>query len=284
LPLGEQEAIIQYRKRFQQGKIEGKNMKNSAEYMKLYRQKTEIFVNGVSRKISFVDLQNLNNILFGPDVNNLQTCKKFTQIDVRNLQGDVRNLQGENGENTQKTAILAENVNFLHAKGGKGGFLNLNNSTSTHTGTVTYSSCVQEKEKINKKEKIFEDFEIFWKAWPRNERKVNKEGAKKSFCRAFEKNKGLTFETILKALEWWKNSNKWQKDNGEYIPMPTTWLNQCHWEALENIPSEKPPEKRIEQMPPPSKPKAEERVPGSAPIDLLFSGLTFLKPRAQNEL
>ena len=35
---------------------------------------------------------------------------------------------------------------------------------------------------------------------------------------------------ILSALEKQKQSSQWQKDNGQFIPYPTTWLNGKRWE------------------------------------------------------
>jgi hypothetical protein len=37
-------------------------------------------------------------------------------------------------------------------------------------------------------------------------------------------------KTILDAVEAQKKSNQWVRDNGQYIPHPTTWLNQKRWE------------------------------------------------------
>jgi len=35
---------------------------------------------------------------------------------------------------------------------------------------------------------------------------------------------------MMTALETQKASEKWLKDNGQYIPNPATWLNQRRWE------------------------------------------------------
>lgn len=35
---------------------------------------------------------------------------------------------------------------------------------------------------------------------------------------------------MITALEKQKQSKQWLKDNGQYIPNPTTWLNQKRWE------------------------------------------------------
>ena len=70
-----------------------------------------------------------------------------------------------------------------------------------------------------------ERFERFWKAYP------NKVG-KKAAVKAFEKIKvsDELLETMISALERAKQSARWQRDDGQYIPNPATWLNQGRWE------------------------------------------------------
>lgn len=64
----------------------------------------------------------------------------------------------------------------------------------------------------------------FWEAYPK---KVNKKGCYKSFCKI--KNLKEEMPLILEALERFKASKGWQKDNGQFIPHPTTWINQERW-------------------------------------------------------
>lgn len=65
-------------------------------------------------------------------------------------------------------------------------------------------------------------FDAFWKAYPK---KTGKEAARKSFARA-----KADIGTMLSALEVQKQSEQWTKNNGQFIPNPTTWLNQGRWE------------------------------------------------------
>lgn len=65
-------------------------------------------------------------------------------------------------------------------------------------------------------------FERFWSVYPR---KVGKQSAK----RAFERVK-VPLETLVAAVERQKCSDQWARDNGQYIPHPTTWLNQGRWD------------------------------------------------------
>lgn len=35
---------------------------------------------------------------------------------------------------------------------------------------------------------------------------------------------------MMSSLEQFRGSKDWLKDNGQYIPYPSTWLNQRRWE------------------------------------------------------
>ncbi len=80
-------------------------------------------------------------------------------------------------------------------------------------------------------------FARFWKAYPR---KTGKGAAEKSFAK-YKPDDDLT-ETMIRAVEAAKRSPQWQKDNGQYIPYPATWLNQKRWEDEEPLPFAEPPE------------------------------------------
>lgn len=67
-------------------------------------------------------------------------------------------------------------------------------------------------------------FNEFWSAYPK---KVNKKGCYKSFCKI--KHLKEEMPLIMSALERFKASKGWQKDNGQFIPHPTTWINQERW-------------------------------------------------------
>lgn len=72
---------------------------------------------------------------------------------------------------------------------------------------------------------LSESFDKFWSAYP-------KKTAKQQALKAWEKLKpdeGLT-DTILSALERFKRTKQWRKDNWQFIPYPATWLNGKRWE------------------------------------------------------
>lgn len=75
-----------------------------------------------------------------------------------------------------------------------------------------------------------EQFEKFYKAYPK---KVKKQDVKKWFEKHTPSNE--LFSSMINSLEQFRGSADWQKDGGQFIPYPTTWLNQKRWED-EDIP------------------------------------------------
>tara|TARA_B110000858_G_C17665979_1_gene409574 strand:+ start:298 stop:915 length:618 start_codon:yes stop_codon:yes gene_type:complete len=71
-------------------------------------------------------------------------------------------------------------------------------------------------------DKSQDDFKRFWSNYPRNEKKVL---AEKSWMK-----QNPDIDVVLKSLSLFKVSDEWKKDNGKYIPHPSTWLNQRRWE------------------------------------------------------
>lgn len=66
-------------------------------------------------------------------------------------------------------------------------------------------------------------FDRFWHAYPRKTAKADAE-------RAWRKGKlDGKVEEILKAIATQAAGWEWQKDNGQFIPYPATWLNRQQW-------------------------------------------------------
>jgi len=90
----------------------------------------------------------------------------------------------------------------------------------------------KERKETNKRNLCANDetFAQFWDAYPR---KVGKKPARQKFDSIFKKltpeQSDQLLKTLLDALEIQKQSDQWQKDNGQYIPHPATWLNQERW-------------------------------------------------------
>ena len=80
----------------------------------------------------------------------------------------------------------------------------------------------KERKKVN----IYSpDFESFWSAYPRKESKAT---AMTSWNK-----QNPVLSDILTALEWQCKQEQWLKDNGQFIPMPATYINQRRWEDQE---------------------------------------------------
>ena len=75
-------------------------------------------------------------------------------------------------------------------------------------------------------------FEAFWKIYPKKQGK----GAALKAWKKIKPDKQL-YETILASVQDNVNRNQqWKRDNGQYIPNPSTWLNQQRW--LDEIPNQ----------------------------------------------
>lgn len=70
----------------------------------------------------------------------------------------------------------------------------------------------------------------FWDAYPR---KVGKPNALKAWKRLKP-----DISTVLAALKRQRHSEQWTKDDGQFIPHPTTWLNREGWDDA--VAGEKP--------------------------------------------
>jgi hypothetical protein len=78
-------------------------------------------------------------------------------------------------------------------------------------------------------EKI-DDFEVFWKAYPK---KTGKGKAQLQW-----KKQTPSIEACLKALDQQRNTTQWIREDGRYIPNPATWIYQKRWLDEPRIPNE----------------------------------------------
>ncbi len=76
------------------------------------------------------------------------------------------------------------------------------------------------------KEDIYaQSFAQFYQKYPK---KRNKQTALRSWMKL--KPDADLLEKIMSSLEKHKLQPDWQKDNGQFVPYPSTWLNQRRWE------------------------------------------------------
>ena len=77
-----------------------------------------------------------------------------------------------------------------------------------------------------KEPSVYEErFNRFWEMYPK---KIGKGAARSSFIK-LKPSEALTAK-MLDAIAKAKQTAQWQKDRGQYIPNPATWLNQSRWE------------------------------------------------------
>lgn len=68
----------------------------------------------------------------------------------------------------------------------------------------------------------------FMRVWSSYPRKVGKQAAKRWWDRhSFSEEE---VQAMLTAIEKYKKTDQWQKNNGSFIPHPSTWLNRGSWE------------------------------------------------------
>ena len=106
-------------------------------------------------------------------------------------------------------------------------------SESTGTSRVRASSdspsasavAVEKEEKRRREARTVARFTAFWSAYPR---KVNKAEAEKAF-RKLDPDEG-TMIAILDAVAAWSVTRDWTKQDGEFVPHASTWLNGKRWQ------------------------------------------------------
>ena len=129
-------------------------------------------------------------------IKNAERVRKYRSLQTREMSGDVMRTQREC--NNQETALrnIADKIRLEKIR-------------EKHEHEIAYSAPFLE----------------FWTAYPRRE---NKGTAWKAWCK-LEPDKTVC-KKILAAIEQRRNSPQWQKENGQYIPHPATWLSQRRWE------------------------------------------------------
>ena len=119
-------------------------------------------------------------------------------------------------------------------------------STSQATTSKEYIEYIEKEKENNTTPPGCAGFDEFWESYPR---KTAKQDALKAW-KSIRMNEGLLAK-IMAGLERWKHSEQWNRDGGQYVPYPATWLRGKRWEdeiAVNDRPREQQqprPEKRI---------------------------------------
>ena len=98
--------------------------------------------------------------------------------------------------------------------------------SSSNTNTKSKPNTLAQKSDFERPRKLENGFfEQFWQSYPL---KVGKLAAQKKFAKLTMSSELL--EIIISQLNQAKSNPQWQKDDGQFIPHPATWLNQRRWE------------------------------------------------------
>ena len=146
------------------------------------------------------------------NINSKIDTKKSAQISAQNTtdvktgitQSVKRELhKTQNGNYTKRNSHITEHTT---------------ENTTENNNLCATETCAQEPQTID------ERFDKFWKAYPKRR---DKKRAYKAFMKIKPDDKLL--EKMLDCIEREKKSLDWLKDNGQYIPYPSSWLNGERW-------------------------------------------------------
>ena len=96
---------------------------------------------------------------------------------------------------------------------------------STRASTVSDAQVGKERKGRSNDASDASGFDAFWKAYPK---KVGKDDVRKWFDRRHPD--AALVDSMLAAVSVQAASSSWRKDDGQFIPNPSTWLNQGRWQ------------------------------------------------------
>lgn len=99
--------------------------------------------------------------------------------------------------------------------------------TLPHTSAHKVPVAADKPKKTRAKQAVVTDVR-FWKFWQAYPKQWNQPAAYEEWVK-LNPDDGLV-ETILAAIETWKNHPQWRKDNGQFIPTPVNWLAGRRWQ------------------------------------------------------
>jgi hypothetical protein len=106
---------------------------------------------------------------------------------------------------------------------------------SSGTRSLPDTDPIATREDKKRKDKTYAHlFSSFWASYPK---KVSKQAALKAWCN-LKPDEELA-STIVTAVERYKNTKDWQKEDGKYVPYPATFLNGKRWEDEIDAPAKR---------------------------------------------
>lgn len=175
-------------------------------------------------KIAYTD--EMLSSIFNKNINFIQLCintfKSLDMIEVVDNRYYVSNW--EKHQSVEKLDQIREMTRIRVARHReKQQQLELS-SNVTVTQNVTQCNALDKDKEIDK-DKEEDLFNLFWKAYPK---KKSKGDAEKWFKKN-KPNKALV-DLMIAKIEELKKTKEWQKEKGQFIPYPASWLNSKGWE------------------------------------------------------
>ena len=176
-----------------------------------------------------------------PPADNIETIQdigRIKQQDYMRIRGELE-MKGwlvENGKFTHKGTVKTMNRCIeKHAKkvaAGQAGAAGRWDATAKRPHEYLDSTALaepkrpecQSQSQSQSVKTLPPGFDEFWKAYPRKVGKIKAQAAWKKISKPI-----ATLPAILSAIESQKKSEQWRKENGQFIPHPTTWLNEGRW-------------------------------------------------------
>lgn len=142
--------------------------------------------------------------------------RRNNRINKKEEKEETYDLHMSNTSNTYDIHMENENVNINN----KYNSLSLNDNNSNKKEKIKKNN--NEYEVLDEKEVWFN---LFWKEYPKKSAKKN---AKSQFMKIVKSKELL--DKILEDIRDRLQTQEWTKNNGQFIPFPSTYLNQERWE------------------------------------------------------
>ena len=80
-----------------------------------------------------------------------------------------------------------------------------------------------DRQRVDRRPAADTEFDAFWSAYPR---KIGKGAARKAWARAADR---PHVAAVIANIRAHVDSDQWQREGGQFVPHPATWLNQKRW-------------------------------------------------------
>lgn len=144
---------------------------------------------------------------------------RLAENNVKNDGSNVTNQEYNVTDNVTSDVMNAlsfsySNSNYIYNNKTK----NIDDIENVNSDDKIYKPCCNS----SKLQKMFDELYV---AYPRHQKKQESLEVFKKLNPDDE-----LFKTMLEAVERWKHTDQWTKENGQYVPQLPTWLRKKRWE------------------------------------------------------